>query len=412
MNLLAEYGPQNIDQAWAYFKHWVKGRPIAEATCLHDGRNDNDFDRAPIGTVPPASFYNNNAPMYPGQRRVPNQADFGLPNRKPGVQSDDGSIGGRNNETSLEEMREIDEDARSARSAPARLEGNIVGGMIGPYSDWAVVDRLLNVAEEASSTTGTLHTALTSSDPGIIRRGFRQGYQAMVGLLANLRLNNDYLADLPPGPRPSPPPSEVSATPDSITPSESASNVMLRLDADVNRLADEIAGLARDTLGPALAEQVVSNVPAGVTASDLAELAQLEEDLRTELSIAEQTIRARSTSATQSAVSERTPRWLTEAAEQVTSDPRPIGQTWLATQEQRIAAADLSAASSAANSAASFRSSAVESNNRTLSNNPIINAGMDAMKIISRLGGARTRRARRPANPEVTVAPLIANPNL
>lgn len=30
MNYLAEHGPQNIDQAWAYFKHWVKGRPLTD----------------------------------------------------------------------------------------------------------------------------------------------------------------------------------------------------------------------------------------------------------------------------------------------------------------------------------------------------------------------------------------------
>ena len=28
MNLLAEHGPQDINQAWMYFKHWVKGRPV------------------------------------------------------------------------------------------------------------------------------------------------------------------------------------------------------------------------------------------------------------------------------------------------------------------------------------------------------------------------------------------------
>ena len=27
MNLLAEHGPQDLNQAWMYFKHWVKGRP-------------------------------------------------------------------------------------------------------------------------------------------------------------------------------------------------------------------------------------------------------------------------------------------------------------------------------------------------------------------------------------------------
>ena len=29
-NLLAEYGPQNLQQAWYYFKHWVKGRPLTD----------------------------------------------------------------------------------------------------------------------------------------------------------------------------------------------------------------------------------------------------------------------------------------------------------------------------------------------------------------------------------------------
>lgn len=29
MNLLAEFGPQDLEQAWVYFKHWVKGRPVA-----------------------------------------------------------------------------------------------------------------------------------------------------------------------------------------------------------------------------------------------------------------------------------------------------------------------------------------------------------------------------------------------
>ena len=28
MNFLAEHGPQNLQEAWMYFKHWVKGRPV------------------------------------------------------------------------------------------------------------------------------------------------------------------------------------------------------------------------------------------------------------------------------------------------------------------------------------------------------------------------------------------------
>ncbi len=34
MQLLAEFGPQNIDQAFKYFKHWVKGRPLSDAVAL------------------------------------------------------------------------------------------------------------------------------------------------------------------------------------------------------------------------------------------------------------------------------------------------------------------------------------------------------------------------------------------
>ena len=30
LNILAEYGPQDLEQAWLYFKHWVKGKPASE----------------------------------------------------------------------------------------------------------------------------------------------------------------------------------------------------------------------------------------------------------------------------------------------------------------------------------------------------------------------------------------------
>jgi hypothetical protein len=34
MQLLAEHGPQNVEDAWIYFKHWVKGRPFSDAVAL------------------------------------------------------------------------------------------------------------------------------------------------------------------------------------------------------------------------------------------------------------------------------------------------------------------------------------------------------------------------------------------
>lgn len=64
MNLLAEFGPQNLDKAWMYFKHWVKGRPIT-AECFpaselvafkdgHDGAVDPEkVERANFENRPP-----------------------------------------------------------------------------------------------------------------------------------------------------------------------------------------------------------------------------------------------------------------------------------------------------------------------------------------------------------------------
>ena len=40
MNLLAEFGPQNMEQAWMYFKHWVKGRPVGVEECMFDTTNE------------------------------------------------------------------------------------------------------------------------------------------------------------------------------------------------------------------------------------------------------------------------------------------------------------------------------------------------------------------------------------
>tara|TARA_Y100000768_G_scaffold36748_2_gene24018 strand:- start:1195 stop:2178 length:984 start_codon:yes stop_codon:yes gene_type:complete len=34
MQMLAEFGPQSLEDAWKYFKHWVKGRPVTDAVTL------------------------------------------------------------------------------------------------------------------------------------------------------------------------------------------------------------------------------------------------------------------------------------------------------------------------------------------------------------------------------------------
>jgi len=53
LNVLAEFGPNNIDQAWTYFKHWVKGRPIGPEECIHRDTGLDSVERStPVHMVP------------------------------------------------------------------------------------------------------------------------------------------------------------------------------------------------------------------------------------------------------------------------------------------------------------------------------------------------------------------------
>ena len=93
MNLLAEHGPQNLEQAWMYFKHWVKGRPVSLERPLfiqHDvfgnhpdnegdislGRRSDFRHQAPGGDDPPP-YARPARPAAPG---------FGTPPRPPPAQ--------------------------------------------------------------------------------------------------------------------------------------------------------------------------------------------------------------------------------------------------------------------------------------------------------------------------------------
>lgn len=55
MNLLAEHGPQDLKSAWMYFKHWVKGRPVAPETCPTDEIRELGANEGKVPTVP--GFY-------------------------------------------------------------------------------------------------------------------------------------------------------------------------------------------------------------------------------------------------------------------------------------------------------------------------------------------------------------------
>lgn len=54
MQLLAEYGPQDVNQAWQYFKHWVKRRPLTESPCVVQPveYGPKDGNRAAYGNMP------------------------------------------------------------------------------------------------------------------------------------------------------------------------------------------------------------------------------------------------------------------------------------------------------------------------------------------------------------------------
>ena len=50
-NLLAEYGPQNIEQAWQYFKTWVKGHKSGPDVCMVTKTPDDDGDHEPTRSL-------------------------------------------------------------------------------------------------------------------------------------------------------------------------------------------------------------------------------------------------------------------------------------------------------------------------------------------------------------------------
>lgn len=87
LNLLAEHGPQDIEQAWSYFKHWVKGRPLSEAECIHlrapevKADPNTQVSRAPFGPVQPDRLFAPPAPpkIVPITEAPTEQMPMGLP---------------------------------------------------------------------------------------------------------------------------------------------------------------------------------------------------------------------------------------------------------------------------------------------------------------------------------------------
>lgn len=82
MNLLADYGPQDLEQAWKYFKHWVKGRAVSDATPLvlprDEGRDMRHKSRA-FGQMPYTMQGGMDTEQLQGTRQVTGDDDTDLP---------------------------------------------------------------------------------------------------------------------------------------------------------------------------------------------------------------------------------------------------------------------------------------------------------------------------------------------
>jgi hypothetical protein len=72
MNLLAEHGPQDLESAWMYFKHWVKGRPVGPEVCIEEGRKEPGM-RSDYGRQMPNSMH---IGMIPAEKNAADKATY------------------------------------------------------------------------------------------------------------------------------------------------------------------------------------------------------------------------------------------------------------------------------------------------------------------------------------------------
>lgn len=122
MNLLAEHGPQNLEQAWMYFKHWVKGRPVSLQNPLYiDPKHSNQMP-------------NNTRPEQIGRR-----SDFRhQPPGDDGPGDDDGSTGDAP-DTPLSsggtELRETPTPEQMGHSFALNLINNAITNATGGFDE-------------------------------------------------------------------------------------------------------------------------------------------------------------------------------------------------------------------------------------------------------------------------------------
>ena len=88
MQLLAEFGPQTLEQSWMYFKHWVKGRPLSDAVALEPHFAEPSSARTIFDVVPDRMYAYDSVPSdrQPGVRASDENAynaAVALPGKRP-----------------------------------------------------------------------------------------------------------------------------------------------------------------------------------------------------------------------------------------------------------------------------------------------------------------------------------------
>ena len=126
LQLLAEHGPQNIEDAWKYFKHWVKGRPLSDTVALkqafaHPGQNT----RSDFGHQPPTRMYeydatqNDEQPGVLASDRNAHDAAVALPGEQPVPATTDAE------DRALLELRQLRESMESSEDLSQAHAGEV-----------------------------------------------------------------------------------------------------------------------------------------------------------------------------------------------------------------------------------------------------------------------------------------------
>jgi len=85
MNMLAHFGPSNLEEAWAYFKYWVKRRPVGPWITLNEPNDDKPFERSgPISMAPADAVFKLTRPNRRATTQVSNQSLPELTRREAG----------------------------------------------------------------------------------------------------------------------------------------------------------------------------------------------------------------------------------------------------------------------------------------------------------------------------------------